>query len=511
MQSSRIDHSKTEVGSKTEEVSLVALESAKTALTSIGNTIFVALDAKSTDAAYAEFEKLNAYEKIDRLMEKIEFSYQELLAKEKEINRVIIATREFTLSDSNSRLLTNQAYKLFKQRMLELTKKHDKLIIVSGGCLMWKEVTPDKLDKVKARYQLLEELINYEKQIKNEAIKAYVNMFNKLDKTAKSLIELTNKGCVFFQGSMTTHDKSCLHDEINEGKNFRKNTAYFRPGSKETMNSIIKIDGEFYGFEICRETFHGILSRQLSKLDIPIDLALHIISSASVSLNFNNLPAKKIAYLDKYSGSTFIVSGNSDNAQENNIKFYQCDVLTKNKLTGPIVPINPLQLKIKWQLSDQLKMLPKQPSPTPLFNQVNQLYNNIVRTLPKVGANIPIDSTINLHVLLMLCRMLDQDYLSHDTARKFIDRQEEKNPEFYLTAMRAVYMLVVSYLKTHYQHDPNILQANYAINSSYIMLSQKPANDAIFANNQSLLTFSHKRSAETNLAPVAKQKKTTPN
>lgn len=335
------------------------------------NIALVALDVNVQHPKFDDYNDLNAHEKIDLITMHIE-EICEQLAKKEPNSTWIISWHEYSITDPNSKFINNDERHYFKEAMEEITKKYPNLTIISGAMATEKSFSNTKFKEKYAgirnyyNHPFLKQHLTKQSHTHREAVLALNDHLEKVEEV--NVVRNTIYG--FSQGVCNfRHDKITPFWETAKNKDWIENVAtsdeveantIFQPGNKKTADynsNLYTIHGPKgetidIGVEICLEHKSGILKYELLSKDTkPL---IHIVSSAGMGVNLENISADYFVLLDYNIKPRLVVKNmNLDELKDLPVHLYQHNLLNPQaQLMGPLKPCFPFEVIAIKQFDD---------------------------------------------------------------------------------------------------------------------------------------------------------------
>jgi len=316
--------------------------------------VVVALDLNAYDGTINDFTTLPADEKIDRIKIRIQLLCEQL--KEKEPNAVwLISWREYGITDSDSRSISNSSRIKLKKTMQELTKQYPNLNIIAGTVSTRKHLNTLDIDEINKRYLMSHSVSELEQKLAKPDDQQRLIHKNRIDTISnfnlgadvlRNTCYLFINGKTFF-GSPTQdiqrHDKLAPFNETAENKNYP--LAVYWHGKARAQKSTFEINylrsAGLFDFttensfnvliEICREHGLNVGLEQLKDKKIPLPL-IHFVLSATCYLIPKNFAGNHVIHLDSRTKPRWVEIVNLDISEKatNGIKVYQNNIHAQN-------------------------------------------------------------------------------------------------------------------------------------------------------------------------------------
>lgn len=325
-----------------------------------GRITIVAMDINRNDAGYNDYSALTARKKIERIKNRIIQICEELKKKEHD-SLWIVALREYTVTESTSKIVNYEVKNLFKNALKELTKQYPRLAVI-GGTIASKRHLKNFTHKKSAKERLAKIISEYklpanwpvEKQSRLEYFKQdqiilhlkKIDKLTKIEDSKKENIAVLNNTCFIVQsGKCKVRRKVIPHDEIIENNEDIPDLV-FRPGKGKTVFELIHPITKkpvTVGIEICAEHAYGVLRKFANGNQKPF---IQFILSDTVDLFLPNIYAECAVHLDSFVKPQLILTKNEIPANQS-IHLYQHNLLRNAfGLRGVLAPVYPVENKI---------------------------------------------------------------------------------------------------------------------------------------------------------------------
>lgn len=328
--------------------------------------IVVGLEVLESENEFNEFKRLPAEKKIDKLVENIHRVYNLVSTEKPSAKSIIIGWRENVITDSllNDKSVSNKTKKLFKKKMIELTKQYEKLTIVGGAMLVRKEMPKGHIKQV-LQYYSPHDAMKKKEAIqfpKDSQLALHQQQLRSLQtSTDTTFTKVKNTSFVFSSAGIISdspdstssnnpnigrHGKWMPYKEIYnyDGKLITKNVG-FQPGKGRNLSPVIRLQNNFtLGIDICREHALGALKEYAQQNNLAVDL--QFVLSDSIPVHTDNIISRcGTIHFDSQRKASLILNPNCINSKS--VQLYRVNVLkSSHQPLDPVKPFYPLQFRI---------------------------------------------------------------------------------------------------------------------------------------------------------------------
>lgn len=390
------------------------------------NIVVVALDISQDDPGFDLFTSQAFDVQLAILALKIREICRIFTIEKADQDQWIIAWREYGLTHTKFRYLTQQQKSRLKHDMSQITMEYPKLTIIAGSIATKRLVK--NLDKIRGAI------------LENCAQREITNVSEAQLIEQELLFLIRNTSYVF-------SNKKCIARcdkvfPVNETKYIHKSKyARFRPGNNDGSGSYIN---QNIGIEICADHVAGVLSSYTSssqfielKREVP---CIQFVLSASTTLKMQHCVSPYVIHIDCTHPTSLLRTSSETNT---NVSLYSYNVLSQRSVLRLVEPqtgnayVISLLPKILDSNASGLKSFLKYGNEVCLKQLSQDEYNVLISSLSEKYVNAENKKLKYINKLFYdLLRIPTDDEILENILKTALKRQDRKMMEFIIRELK---------------------------------------------------------------------------